>query len=173
MSVTFALEAVSVVLQNPDLGDRLDDNLGQVLAPRSDGQFYRYGLTSAARAEREIGWSNLRADELALLKSFFDSTAQGILNTFTFTDERGNSWTAHFLESVLSPVTVADAISGSASTFTVGAKTYPTTKRTGGVYSVRVRLCLVSSIAAATTTAGPVVTTEPPPDPHTTTAGLF
>ena len=145
MSVTFAKDAVSLKIQNPDLGDLLAVRKQQAAARRSDGAFYRYALATGETHEREIGWSELRRWERDDLLGFFEDTAAGVLNDFIFTDERGTAWDAHFLNTNLEFITVHDD-EASSSTFnnsdTSDESDYPTTTRSGGVYSVTVRLRL-------------------------------
>ena len=59
------------------------------------------------------------------------------MNDFTYTDHRGVAWTAQFLETQIDMTEVADLLSGSADTFTIGAKTYPTTTRQKGIWATR------------------------------------
>ena len=144
MSVTFEKGAVSVELQNPDRGDTLKSIMQQRIEPRSDGQYYRYSLADGAVHEREISWGELRLSEKNDLQDFFEDTADGVLENFTFTDERGTAWNAHFLDPDLAIVTVSDTVKSS-ETFTSDEIEYPTTTREGGTFSVRVRLRLWSA----------------------------
>jgi hypothetical protein len=156
MSVSLAYSSTTVTLQNPDLGDKAQSLKHQALARRADGSYARYAFASGQALEREMGWSALRRSEWEALKSFFETTVDGVLTAFTFTDERGTAWTAHFLDPELEAETVADGVSSSG-TFTSGAVSYPTTTRNGGEYAVSVRLALT---AIAATTTAPATTTE-------------
>jgi hypothetical protein len=141
MSVKFKLGSVTAWLQNPDLGDTVRDKRHQALAARGDGKYYRYALALGDAIERELHWDELRRSERDDLLSFFQNQAEGILNDFLFLDERGTWWSAHFLDTELEFATASDerATSG---TFVSGGVDYPTTTRSGGTYSVTVRLRL-------------------------------
>ena len=171
MSVTFAKDGTSAVLRNPDLDDKLDLDTHQVVQPKAGGGFYRYALAAAADKQRELRWSHLLRSELDALLSFFEFTAQGMLNEFTFTDERGGAWTAHFLNPTLDPVTVHDD-AASTGTYATGGVTRPTTTRGGGYYSLafKLHLATVATTTGAGTTAAPTTAspTAAPTDVPTT-----
>jgi hypothetical protein len=156
MSVSFALSGTTATVQNPDLDDKLGLDPHQVVQPKASGGFYRFALAAVTDSIRDLRWSNLRLSELQDLTSFYETTAQGTLNTFLFTDERGNNYDAYFLNPTLDPVTVADEQAW-AGTFTSGGNNIPTTCRTGGFYSLTIRLHLKApttfSTAHATTPA--------------------
>lgn len=141
MSVTFAKDTTTVVLQNPDLGDRKTLVKGQAVERMADGRYVRFALSATDGVERELHWSNLRRSEYEALESFFKTTANGVLNDFTFTDERGTAYNAHFLDADFDAETVRDAVASSQK-FTSGAVQYPTTTRTGGIYACSVKLKL-------------------------------
>jgi hypothetical protein len=164
MSVSFSLGGATITIQNPDLDDKLTLDPHQVVQPKADGGFYRYALAAATDAVRELKWSNLRLSELNDLTGFFNNQAQGALNEFTFTDERGAAWAASFLNATLEPVTITDELNA-AGTFVSGGNTIPTSTRKLGFYELAVKLHI-----AAPTTHGPTeapatpapVTPEPP-----------
>ena len=168
MSISFSLSGTTITVQNPDLDDKLDLDPHQVVQPKASGGFYRFALADATDTQRQLKWSNLRLSELNALKSFYNSTAGGTLNTFRFTDERGVNFDAYFLSTTLDPVTVADeaAFAGS---FVTGGKTVPTTRRSGGFYELTIKLHLASPTSFSTPWATSPPPTEeptaPPPEP--------
>ena len=152
MSVSFSLGGVTATVQNPDLNDQLNLDPHQVVQPKASGGFYRFALADATDTLRELKWSNLRLSELNALQTFFNNQAQGTLNEFTFTDERGVSWAAYFLNATLDPITVADE-AASIGSFVTGGETVPTTVRSGGFYQLTIKLHIRSgspSTSAAT-----------------------
>ena len=154
MSLSSALGGVVATVRNPDLDDKLGLDPHQVVQPKASGGFYRFALAGAVDTIRELKWSSLRLSELNDLQSFFESTAQGTLNTFLFTDERGDNFDAYFLNPTLEPVTVSDDQRWSAQ-FTSGGNVIPTTGRGGGYYALTIRLHLKSP----TTFTTPLFTT--------------
>ena len=142
MSVTFAKAATTVKLQNPDVQNVLSIDKTQVVNRSAAGDRYRYDRGVDVRTMR-LHWGELRESEKAALESFFDTTADGVMNAFTYTDHRGIAWDAYFVEPALAFTEVADSQSGAAGTFQVDGATgaaYPTTTRTSGVWSVDVVL---------------------------------
>jgi hypothetical protein len=170
MSVSFASVGggTKITIQNPDLGDKLDLDPHQVVQPKASGGFYRFALAAVTDTLRELKWSNLRLSELNDLISFFNTVAQGAVNEFTFTDERGVKWAAYFLNPTLEPVTVADEATAEG-TFESNGVSIPTTTRAKGFYSLSAKLHLV--LGTATTERA---TTWPPttamPTAHHTAA---
>jgi hypothetical protein len=173
MSVSFSLSGVTATVQNPDLDDKLDLDPHQVVQPKASGGFYRFALAAAADTQRELRWSNLRVSELNDLAAFFENQAQGVLNEFTFTDERGAQYAAYFVNAKLEPVTVSDDAASTGS-FSTGGDMVPTTLRSGGFYALTVKLHLrggapltIGPTAGPTSTPTAGVTaspTAPPPD---------
>ena len=149
MSVSFSLGGVTKTIQNPDLDGKLDLDAHQVVQPKASGGFYRFALAAATDTQRELKWSNLRKSELDDLTSFFETTAQGALNTFRFRDERGRFFDAYFISGRLNPITVSDEGNETGS-FSSGGKTIPTSTRTGGFYELTVKLHLASPTTFST-----------------------
>jgi hypothetical protein len=152
MSVSFSLGGVTATVQNPDLNDQLNLDPHQVVQPKASGGFYRFALADVTDTQRELKWSNLRLSELNALQSFFSNQAQGTLNEFTFTDERGVAWAAYFLSATLDPITVADEPASTGS-FVTGGDTVPTTTRTGGTYELTIKLHIRNASTPPATTA--------------------
>lgn len=141
--ITLTKNAVAVNLQNPDLNDLLSIHSHQGIEKRADGKYYRYDLAGGMTSERELRWTELRRSERDNLAAFYSSVVRGTLDPWTFTDERGVAWNAHFLNTELEFQSVADT-SSAASTFVTGGVSVPTTTRSGGVYACAVRLLIWS-----------------------------
>jgi len=139
--IQFSKSGVTISLQNPELNDLLAVRRKQALAERSDGAFYRYELADAVVYERLLAWTELRRAERDNLANFFTSVARGVLEQFTFTDERDVAWNAHFLDPDIDFNTVADTNAGKTTFVSVG-QSYPTTTRSGGVYAASIKLRL-------------------------------
>jgi hypothetical protein len=164
VSVSFSLGDVTIHVQNPDLDDKLGLDSHQVVQPKASGGYYRFALAAATDSTRDLRWSNLRLIELNDLQIFFENQAQGTLNTFLFTDERGNNCNAYFLNPTLDPVTISDEERFSGS-FESGGNQIPTTQRTGGFYSLAIRIHLASPATFSTPYATTPPATSPPTEP--------
>jgi hypothetical protein len=141
--ITLTKGVTRVQLQNPDLNDVLSIHSHQGVEQRADGKYYRYDLAAGMTVERELRWTELRRSERDNLASFYQDIVHGTLDPFTFTDERGGNWNAHFLNPDLEFATVADD-RASATTFVTGGVSVPTTTRSGGVYACVIKLLLWS-----------------------------
>ena len=139
MSVKLVLGGTTVYLQNPDVANVLATEKVQVVNRSAAGDRYRYDR-GVEILTMQLRWSQLRDSEKVALRSFFEDTADGVLNAFTYTDHRGTAWDAYFVDSTLDFTEVADSQSGAASTFASGGVNYPTTTRTAGVWAVDVTL---------------------------------
>jgi len=138
MSVTFTSGATVCRIQNPDVQNTVALDKEQVVGRSVAGARYRYDRGVDTITMR-LSWSNLRDVEKAALLTFFDSTVDGTITEFTYTDHRGAAWNAQFVEPLLEFVEVADASAG-ATTFISDGDTYPTTTREAGVWSVEFEL---------------------------------
>ena len=139
MSVTFAYEATSIAVQNPDLQNVLSITKSQVVHRSAAGDRYCYDRGVDVMLMR-LRWAELRDSEKQELESFFSDTANGVMNEFTYTDHRGAGWNAHFARPTIEFVEVADSQTGAASTFNSAGADYPTTTREAGVWAVEVVL---------------------------------
>jgi len=138
MSVRFAKGATTVDLQNPAVGNVLATRKTQVGARDAGGGRYTYDQGVETKL-MQLSWLALRESEKAALQSFFEDDADGMKESFTYTDHEGTSWTAYFDEPDLEFVAVGDQ-RASSGTFTSGGTSYPTTTREKAVYRVQVRL---------------------------------
>lgn len=144
MAWTFVKAATTIKVQNP-IRSNLEDRLRrQALSRSASGACYVYDK-GTTRVEIEAQWTSLRDDEKDVLQDFFDSDADGMVNTFTLTDHEGNSWTARFLHDTLEWEQVDDSVASSGSFCasaceTSGETAYPTTTRSYPIWAIRLRL---------------------------------
>jgi len=137
MSVTFTSGATVCRIQNPDVQNTVALDKEQVVGRSVAGARYRYDRGVDTITMR-LSWSNLRDVEKAALLTFFDSTVDGTITEFTYTDHRGTGWTAQFVEPSLEFAERGDVQSGSDGTFQINGSSgtaYPTTTRIRGVWS--------------------------------------
>jgi len=138
MSVRFAKGETTVDLQNPVVGNALVTKKTQVGARDAGGGRYTYDQGVDVKI-MQLTWLALRESEKTALQSFFEDTADGMKESFTYTDHEGNDWTAYFDQAELEFVEVGDE-RASGGTFSSGGTSYPTTTRQNGVYRVQVGL---------------------------------
>lgn len=97
MSVTFAREAASVTLRNPEPANieatRRDVPIGET----EDGSVYAYKKGAGARF-LELMWTELTDTERANFRAFLEDTLDGSQKIFTYTDHDASDWTARVLD---------------------------------------------------------------------------
>lgn len=132
MPVRFVLGGTDMKVQNPELTNREKVRKFLTSQRAAGGQLYVYdkGITTY---ELKMRWRSLRDSEKEELQAFFDDDADGMVNTFTFYDQRKVQYTARFLHSTIEFVELADSLD-SGETFTSDGNTYPTTVRTTPAY---------------------------------------
>jgi len=135
VSVVFASGVTEVELQNPDLNNVLRDAHRQTFGRMSSGQLYVYKKGSKI-SFIEVAWSELRDDEKAAIRDFINTTVDASMNTFTYTDHRGDAWTARIVDNEHNFTEIADQRESSSS-FTIDSATYPTTVREKGIWALR------------------------------------
>ena len=138
MPVKFVSGATQAEIQNPVRGNSLKVKKYQTLGRTAGGTVYTYEKGTTTK-EIELSFEELRESEKAALQSFFDTTVDGIQNTFTYTDHRGTAWTARFLEDELI-FEETDSEGNSALSFSSGSETYPGNRFSRGIYSTKIRL---------------------------------
>jgi len=138
MAVMFMKGATSITIQNPARGNVLSTRKVQAMARDAGGGRYVYDQGLDWRI-MELEWIGLRESEKSDLESFFEDTADGMKEQFTYRDHQGTDWNAYFDQPSLEFIEIADE-KASSGTFTSGGTTYPTTTREKGVYRVAVRL---------------------------------
>lgn len=109
MSVTFEKGATSLTLPGPAPGSQPRQVKRQALGRAAGGQVYAYdkGVTTY---QLTLRFESLTDQEVSDLVSFFGDTALGVMNTFTYTDSRGTSYTARFLQPEVSLTKVAQNV---------------------------------------------------------------
>ena len=100
MSITFEKESSSVTLPSPVPGTDASRVKHQALGLTAGGVRFAYdkGVT---RFEVELALESLSDAEKEDLDAFFDSTAGGVTEEFTYTDSAGNEYTARMLSGTL------------------------------------------------------------------------
>jgi len=138
VSVRFAKGATTVDLQNPQVGNVLATRKTQVHTRDAGGGRYVYDQGVETQIVQLV-WAALRESEKDALQGFFEDDANGMKESFTYTDHEGDDWTAYFDQPELEFVEIGDQ-RASAGTFSSGGTSYPTTTRQNGVYRVQVQL---------------------------------
>ena len=138
MSVLFKSGATSVYLQNPDHQNEVEIDKRQHIGESASGTRYRYDRGVQFKTLR-LQWSELRESEKTALEGFYDTTVDGVMTQFEYTDHRGTKWNAYFTSPTLS-FTEMDDRRASTTTFASGGVSYPTTVRAHGVWSTEVEL---------------------------------
>jgi len=100
MSVTFAKGATTVTLPNPAQRIAMSHIKRQTIS-RTQGGNVRVHDLGVDTYELRLSFEMLTASEKADLQSFFDSDVDGAMETWTYTDENGNTYTARFLDAEL------------------------------------------------------------------------
>lgn len=95
MSITFQLEENSITLPGPVPGSGVRQVKRQVTGRTASGEVYAYDKGVRTFAVR-LGFESLSDSEKDDLVSFFHGAANGVMNTFTYTDSAGNTFTARF-----------------------------------------------------------------------------
>ena len=106
MSVTFTRGQTTVQLPDPSPGYPVRALKRQVLGRTAGGTVYAYDK-GVDTFEAELPFDSLTDAEKAALADFFDSAAEGGLQTFTYADSNGADRTARFLETRLSFIKVS------------------------------------------------------------------
>lgn len=95
MSITLQKGQSSITLPGPAPGSQAAERRSQVTGRAASGQLYCYdkGVRSFTV---ELAFESLTDQEKASLMSFFDDAANGAMETFTYTDSGGRTFTARF-----------------------------------------------------------------------------
>ena len=97
MSVTFAKDAVSITIRNPEVGN-IDAIRRRVPVGETEGgDIFAYKQGTASQ-DLELSWTELTNTEKADLQGFIEDTVDGSYETFTYTDHDGTDWTARILD---------------------------------------------------------------------------
>lgn len=140
MSVKFKLDTIEINLQNPQRENALSLKRFQAQGRSAGGKLYVYekGIRVQTVA---LSFNELRQDEKNALEDFYQDVADGGLNIFQYTDHKGITWDAQFLNPSLE-FTEIDDKSISSETFQpqAGDPLYPTTTRGDGIWAVDIEL---------------------------------
>ena len=109
MSVSLTKDAATVALPGPNPGYVSLEAKRQALGRSAGGTVYVYDK-GVSTFEVELSFESLTNAEKAALQSFFDSTVNGAITTFTYTDSGGNTTTARVLNTELAFRKVADNV---------------------------------------------------------------
>ena len=96
-TVTLAKDATSVTVPAPARVSRALTRCGQASGRTAGGETYAYEL-GATIHEAELEFRSLTSAEKDSLASFFESTARGMLEMWTYTDPAGGEHAARFAE---------------------------------------------------------------------------
>jgi len=99
MAVTLARGAASITIPNPEFANSEVATPSQVVGRTAAGNVYVYDRAVEVRTLR-LAFAYLTDDDKDDLESFYRTTASGALNTFTYIDHRGRSWTARFMRPI-------------------------------------------------------------------------
>ena len=100
-TVTFVSGATTVTLPGPQPGAGIEEHKHQALGLTAGGTRYAYDK-GVDRYEVELDFHSLTTAQQTALQSFFHTTVDGVANTWTYTDTAANSYTARFLDPILS-----------------------------------------------------------------------
>ncbi len=99
-TITFVSGNTTVTLPGPIPDYPVSHERRQNISRSASGTVYVYDK-SVDIYEVELTFQSLSATQKASLDSFFGSTVQGGVTTFTYTDTNGTAYTARFLDGVL------------------------------------------------------------------------
>lgn len=132
----------AVVIQNPQRQNRYAIKKRQTTGRVAGGELFVYdkGVTTY---ELILEFNGLRDSEKDDLETFYDTTADGLENTFTYTDHEGGVWVARFLDTELIFVEIEDKWKQD-DDFATGGATVPSTIRQEPFWNARIRLEVVA-----------------------------
>lgn len=140
MPVSLTYSTTTIWLQNPQVANVYAVKKNQALGRTSGGTVYTYDKGSDQK-RMELEFANLRQGEKDALETFYKTTVNGIMNTWTYVDHGGVSHTARFLDDELQFVEEAsDILSSSALPFYVSTLTYPGNRFSKGIWRVKLNL---------------------------------
>lgn len=134
MPVVFEYSSTRVEIQNPSRSNIHKIKKFQALGRTAGGQIYAYDKGPTSK-RLELEFLELRQSEKDALESFYDTTVDGVITNFEYTDHFGTTWNAKFLETELN-FEETDSEGESKYHFTSGGNTYPSYRYTKGIYRV-------------------------------------
>jgi len=109
LTVTFEKGEDSVTLPAPEPGGRLREVRHQGLGLTAGGVRYAYDK-GVVRHEADLEFRSLTAAQKEALDGFFGSAAEGVCETFTYTDSGETEYTVRLLDGTLEFVKVAPSV---------------------------------------------------------------
>ena len=138
MAVKFTKNLTEIEIQNPVQSNMYQLKKYQVLGRVASGGVYTYDKGVSTK-KLSLTFENLRESEKTVLESFYHTTVNGMMETFSYTDHLETVWTARFLTTELDFEEV-DTIEKTGDTYVVDSITYPTTTWEEGIYKVSLEL---------------------------------
>lgn len=140
MPVSLTYSSSTIWLQNPQVANVYAIKKNQALGRTSGGAVYTYDKGSDQK-RMELEFANLRHGEKDALETFYKTTVNGIMTTWTYTDHGGTAWNARFLDDELQFIEEAsDILSAASMPFYVATLTYPGNRFTKGIWKVKINL---------------------------------
>jgi len=109
VTVTFVSGVTTVTLPAPVPGSQMREVKHQCTGVTAGGTRYAYDK-GVDRYELDLEFRNLTATQKGDLQSFFHTTVDGVVNTFTYTDSNGTGRTARILDATFEVSKVAKGI---------------------------------------------------------------
>lgn len=141
MAVVFTKNLTVVTIQNPLRENKEIITKHQALGRSASGLVYTYdkGLTLY---KLSLEFDELRQLEKDRLTSFWETSVNGIMNQFVYTDHTGKLWNARFLTTELDWIEKDSELSASGSYGAgySGAPTWPTTTCADGIWYIALEM---------------------------------
>lgn len=99
--ITFQTATALLVLPVPEFGNTYEAERRQKLGRSDGGTLYVYDKGAGGLYRQSLAFRDLTRFEAAELRLFYDTVSVGAQTTFTFTDHRGRTATARFLNTTL------------------------------------------------------------------------
>ena len=100
-TITFYKSPTTVTLPGPPGGYPIRRIKPQALGLTSGGTRYTQDKGGPDRYQVELLFDDLTDSEKEALDGFYNTTVDGVTNTFTYTDTDGTGYTARFLDTIL------------------------------------------------------------------------
>ena len=138
MAVVFTKNLTAISLQNPKRSNAYNLKKHQAMGRTASGNLYTYDKGVDIK-KLVLEFEELRQSEKDNLESFYNTTVDGIMNTFSLADHQGNTWTARFLNTELEFEEI-DNVGKTGTTFISGGISYPSTTWDEGIYNTKIEL---------------------------------
>jgi len=138
MAVIFTKNLTEIEIQNPADSNAYQLKKYQVLGRTASGGVYTYDKGVDTK-KLTLKFENLREDEKTALENFYNTTINGIMDTFSYTDHLETVWTARFLNTELN-FEELDNVGKTETTYDVSGSSFPSTEWDEGVYNTDIEL---------------------------------